>query len=158
MDKQEFHKDLDKYIKVKRKKEAGPFFSSIFKKRKEKIEPKPEFSEPVSNVVSNAELPKEEVNDDIDEDLPQDELKKEPEKKTFASLMAGLFKKKEMEEEKEDFTKIELYKPQMDKDVKNVLLIADFMIQKVPNFELRKFMQSKEYELYISIMKKYGLK
>ena len=153
MDRQEFHKDLDRYIKVKRKKEAEPLFSSLFKRRKkEKIEPKPEFTEPIAaELVTN-------IPEEIEEDLPQDNLKEEPEKKTFVSMMAGLFKKKGLEDEKEDFTKIELYKPQIDKDIKNALLIADFMMQKVPNFELRKFMQSKEYEIYESIMKRYGLR
>ena len=46
----------------------------------------------------------------------------------------------------------------MEDDTRKALQIADEMMGKIPNFELRKFMQSKDYEVYENVMKKYGLK
>jgi len=157
--RKEIYSEMDSYISFLRKNEAEDSRFSIFgKRKKEKIEPKPEFSEVMEEVKEIKEAKSETEN--IPEELRQ-ELGDEEEKKIgFLSFVTNLFKRKEEEDslEEENFTKIELYKTQMEDDTRKALQIADEMMGKIPNFELRKFMQSKDYEVYENVMKKYGLK
>lgn len=165
--REEIYDGVEDYIKFARKKESVGRFS-IFKK-KDKIEPKPEFNdEPIEEKES--QMPSEEKESQITEEIKQEaeeamdeetEEMEEEKKIGFLSFMTNIFnrkKKKEEEEEQEKSVRVELYKSRMDEDAKRALKIADEMIKKVPNFELRKFMKSDEYELYESVMKKYGLK
>lgn len=149
--RKEIYKEMDDFIGFLRKSESPERFS-IFKKKKkkEKIEPKPEFTE----------IPVEEAK--IEPEL--EEETKEEKKIGFLSFMANLFKREREKEEEEledlpeESVKLELYKTQMQDDAKKALKIADKLIKKIPNFELRKFTQSEDYEVYESVMKKYGLR
>ena len=56
------------------------------------------------------------------------------------------------------YTKLRLYRPRLKSDIKNVLTITDNLLAKLPKDEKIKFMQSKDFELYKSVFKRYGIK
>ncbi len=153
--RKEIYKGMDDYIGFLRKKESPEDSGSIFsifkkKKKKEKIEPRPEFSE-----VTDLDVKEEEKMEEVPEEVQEEE------KIGFLSFVTNLFKSKEKEESEdipEETVKVELYKTQVEDDAKKALQIADSLIKKIPNFELRKFTQSNDYEFYESVMKKYGLR
>ena len=158
--RKEIYKEVDESIKIVRKRESSDSMFSIFgKKKKERIKPKPEFNE--------EEVKEERIKELSQENEAAEDLKEEinEERPGFLSFMTNIFKKKEgkeetdmSEEESGEAVKVELYKAQMEGDARKALIIADSLIKKIPNFELRKFMQSKEYEVYESVMRKYKLR
>src|SRR3989344_5798056 len=94
--RKEIYKEVDESIKIVRKRESSDSMFSIFgKKKKERIEPKPEFNEEEVKEEGIKELSQENETEGIEEDLKEEINEERP---GFLSFMTNIFKKGGKEE------------------------------------------------------------